>query len=251
MDGRVLVNGKIITELGTKVKPKKDIIQVDGKKIVLPDMKSTFWVIVNKPKSILTTAIDDKDRDTILSLVPRAKELRLLPVGRMERDATGLMILTNENGWLHPLTHPSFAIPKRYEVVIEGLPTDEDLDCLSKGPILEGEETSLPPCKVEVIDFDRTTGLSLIDITLKESRPRQLQRMMELIKCPMVSMKRIEFGPIQVKGLRRGQWRELSLTEIQKLKDCCIQTKPEKKPVVSRPQKSPANAFEHRHRSRA
>lgn len=126
-----------MTELGVKVSPQKDIIVVDGKKLSLPDSKNTFWVALNKPKSVITTMEDDKDRETIISLVPKAKELRLVPVGRLERDATGILLLTNEVGWIHPLTHLSFENFKKYEIVVQGMPTEADLDRLRDGIVLE------------------------------------------------------------------------------------------------------------------
>ena len=107
IDGRVVVNGKIVTELGLKIKPRKDTVVVDGKKIQLPDSNNVFWVLLYKPKDVITTLEDSKDRNTISTFVPKAKELRLLPVGRLDRASSGLLILTNENGWIHPLTHPS------------------------------------------------------------------------------------------------------------------------------------------------
>jgi len=190
LDGRVVVNGRLVTELGDKVKPRKDIIMVDGKKVVLPDAKATFWVVVNKPRSVLTTVTDDKDRETLLDLVPKAKELRLLPVGRLDRVTTGLMILTNDNGWIHPLTHPSFRHVKRYEVAVQGYPSEEALEQLNTGAfVLPGEAAPLVGCKVAVIDTDRASGLSLVDVTLEESRPQQIQLTMEALGCPVVSMK--------------------------------------------------------------
>lgn len=222
LDGRVVVNGKIATELGTKVKPRVDIISVDGKRVTLPDSKSVFWVMLHKPKSVISSVEDDKDRDTVTNLVPRAKELRLLPVGRMERDSTGLMLLTNDNGWIHPLTHPSFQHKTRYEVVVQGLPSDADLELLrSGGGKLDGDTVPLAPCTIEVIDTDRVSGLVLLDVRLTETRPMLLQRLMEMINRPLISLKRTEFGPLALKGLRKGQWRELTKSEVESIKKSC------------------------------
>lgn len=220
IDGRVSVNGKIITELGIKVNPRKDNIVVDGKKLILPDAKQVFWIILNKPKSLLTTMQDDLNRDTILSLIPKANELRLVPVGGLDRDYTGLLLLTNEVGWIHPLTHPSYVHINRYEIVINGIPTDTKLELLRKGILLEGDKTPCTPCEINVIDIDNRANLCLLDIKLEESKPLQLQRMMDIINCPLVSLKRTEFCNIKMKSLKKGLWRELTKTEIDTLKSC-------------------------------
>lgn len=154
--------------------------------------------------------------------------MRLLPVGRLDRDTTGLMILTNENGWIHPLTHPSFRHVKRYEVVVQGMPSEEMVKEVCAGLQLPNEPTRLQPCKMSVIDADRASGLTLIDITLDESKPQQIQILMDYLQCPVVSMKRTEFGPLKLGSLRRGQWREMTAAEITKLKLSCEPAKTEK-----------------------
>ena len=245
LDGRVSVNGKIVTEQGSKIKPRKDTVVVDGKKLQIPDAQSIFWVIVYKPKDTLTTLEDSngKDRTTIADLVPKARELRLLPVGRLERGSSGLLLLTNENGWIHPLTHPSFGNKRRYEVVAQGTPTDEDLNKIRAGVSLpfsyfpeenideekksnyhDKKKNSREKCKasnIKIIEQDTKNGLTLLDITLEDSRPSQIEQMLETIMCKYVSSKRIGYGPLTLKGLRKGQWRELSKVEIMKLKKAC------------------------------
>eukprot|EP01041_Mallomonas_annulata_P007396 gene7396-15101_t len=223
LDGRVTVNGKIVTELGIKVKPRKDLIIVDGKRIQVPDTKNTFWVILNKPKGVLCTMEDgEKDRETVSDLVPKAKELRLLPIGGLDRDSTGLVIMTNDNGWIHPLTHPSFLHNKQYEIIVNGQPTAEGLDKLRTGITLPDEPTRpCLPCDVSIVDYDKGNDLSMLSLSLSESRPQQLIRMMEAISCPMISCKLLQFGPIQLKSLKKSSWRELTTTEITKLKESC------------------------------
>jgi len=228
LDGRVVVNGKVVSEVGTKVNAKKDIILVDGKKLVLPDAKGTFWVVVNKPKSVLTTMDDDKkdkERRTVLDLVPKARELRLVPVGPMERDSTGLVVLTNDVGWIHALTHHSYVQTRRYEVVVSAFPEEAQLDMLRKGGYTLPQDArmglELPPmrpCTVNIIDVDNTGGLVLLDVAIEETRPQQVQGMMELINCPVVSIKRTGMATLKLAGLRRGQWKELTSAEVEKLK---------------------------------
>ena len=223
LDGSVSVNGNIVTELGVKVNHKKDIIMVNNKKVVVPDAKATFWVALHKPKDMLTTSNDDQDRDTITDLVPKAKELRLLPVGRLDRHTTGLMIMTNDNGWIFPLTHPSFEIKKRHDVIVTPIPTEEDLIKLRDGGlVLQDDITPLAPVGIQFRDIDKPNNLALLDILIEESqRPDQIERMMKLIKCTVVSMKRTEFGPIKLGGLKRGEWKELTANDVQKLKNTC------------------------------
>jgi len=223
LDGSVSVNGNIVTELGVKVNHKKDIIMVNNKKVVVPDTKATFWVALHKPKDMLTTSNDDQDRDTIIDLVPKAKELRLLPVGRLDRHTTGLMIMTNDNGWIFPLTHPSFEIKKRHDVIVTPIPTEEDLIKLRDGGlVLQEDITPLAPVGIQFRDIDKPNNLALLDILIEESqRPDQIERMMKLIKCTVISMKRTEFGPIKLGGLKRGEWKELTANDVQKLKNTC------------------------------
>ena len=235
LDGRVVVNGNIITELGVKIKPGTDIITVDGKKIQLPDSKSIFWVAVNKPRDILTTMEDEKSRETIVNIVPRAKELRLLPIGRLGRESTGIVLMTNENGWIHPLTHPSYHHRMRYEIVVKGFPNENELQKLRDGGVIlpdndkyiyEDNEPLLPIKPINIIDMDRGNMLSLIDIIIEESRPDLLQRIFSCyLKCDIVSIKRTEFGPIGLKGLRKGTWRELTKSEIENIKRSCKEVK--------------------------
>ena len=149
-------------------------------------------------------------------------------MGRLDRDTTGLIILTNENGWIHPLTHPSFRHSMRYEVVVQGMPNEDMVNELCAGLLLPGETVKMQPCKMSVIDADRASGLTLLDVALDESKPQQIQLMMEHLQCPVVSMKRTEFGPLKLGSLRRGQWREMTAAEITKLKLSCEPAKTEK-----------------------
>ena len=252
LDGRVSVNGKIIFELGCKVNPLKDIIAVDGKKIQLLDTQGIFWIMLHKPKDTLTTLEDTKDRTTIADLVPKAKTLRLLPVGRLERDASGLLILTNENGWIHPLTHPSYRLRRRYEVVVKGLPTETELNTVRINACLPGNETPIFKAnQVRILDQDVKSNLSLLDITLEDSKPRQIEKILQSISCTYLSSKRCGFGPLTLRGLRKGQWRELTSSEINNLKKSCIPASNEQKlPPSSHPETSVAtktdnsNSFE-------
>ena len=257
LDGKVTVNGKIVTELGIKVRPTKDLIIVQGRRVQVPDSKGTFWVAINKPKGVLCTREDvEKGRETISDLVPKAKELRLLPIGGLDRDSTGLVIMTNENGWIHPLTHPSFPHRKKYEIVVSGLPTDEALETIRQGLQLPDDNKPCAPCLIDLIDYDKKSNLAMLSLTITESRSQQISRMMEAISCPLVNTKLLQFGPIMLKGLRKGQWREFTGTEIKSLKESCKQSTSAADFAIkssSRPQKtlsSSSNDYADRSKSR-
>jgi 23S rRNA pseudouridine2605 synthase len=255
LKGRVMVNGAVIREPGHKVNIKKDVIIVDGERITLPDAKSTYWVAVNKPKGVITSMSDDKDRETLSSLVPKSKDLRIVPVGRLERDTSGLILLTNEVGWLHPLTHRSYKRqPNSYECVVRGAVEEEVIERLKRGGVevpavfdpATGDAVSsaaprterkqgyqrrsavtakkalemykLPPTILKLVDVDRKAGLSLLEVTVEEVLPQQMQRMFAMLGAPLLSMKRTEFGPVKLGSLKRGQWREMTGAEVEKLK---------------------------------
>jgi 23S rRNA pseudouridine2605 synthase len=222
LDGRVTVNGKLVTVLGTKIQTKKDVVAVDGKKISIPKGEDVFWVAVHKPKSVISSVTDREDRDSILGIVPKAKELRLIPVGGLDRDATGLLLMTNDIGWIHPLTHPSFRHHARYEVVVKGLPSEEEIEGLRSGKIKTAEEEyAVAPCTIELLDVDKPNDLSLIDVSLDEVIPKQIEKMFESINCEIIRVKRTEYATIKLRGIRRGAWRELSSAEINSLKESC------------------------------
>lgn len=199
---------------------RTDLISVDGAKIQLPDAKKTFWVVVHKPRNTLTTTSDEKERDTIMDLVPKAAELRLLPVGRLERDTTGVVILTNENGWIHPLTHPSFRIQKKFQVIVEGIPSEETLDKIRTDFQLE-DRTMMAGCEVKLVDSDKKQNLAALEIQFEDSQPWAIQKMLDFIGHSPTQIKRTAFGPIALNNLKRGQWRELTPSEVQKLKEAC------------------------------
>eukprot|EP01039_Chlorochromonas_danica_P007058 gene7058-7805_t len=235
-DGRVVVNGKIVTELGAKANIRKDTVTVDGQPVALPLETEVHWVAINKPKGLLTTMSDDKSRDTIISLIPKAHELRLVPVGRMPRDSTGLMLLTNEVGWIHALTHPSFQQSRRFEVAVEGTVNEAMIQEAEGGLLVGKDATPLPACKCRLLAVDGRAGLSLLDISIKECSTSLLDEIIEAMGCHMINWKRTAFGPIELRGLRKGDWRELTNSEITLLKQSCQKSET---PHITRPKDLP------------
>jgi 23S rRNA pseudouridine2605 synthase len=215
LDGRIAVNGKLVTTLGARVDPKRDTLCVDGKKIGFGMVQQPHWVAVNKPKSVLTTVRDENNRETVVKLIPAADELRLVPVGGMDRSDTGLLLLTNEVDWIHRLTHPSFPHRDVYEVTASGAPSDKDLTSL---PDETDSGTTTGTYKVELLDVDRRQGMCKLRVSMDHRRPRQLEELIERLGCTLVSSKRLEFAGIKLRGLKRGQWRELTPGEVATVK---------------------------------
>jgi pseudouridine synthase len=194
------------------MKINQDVLTVDGKRVVVPDAKHTHWVVLNKPKSVLTTMRDELSRNTILSLVPQANELRLVPVGGLDRDDTGLMVLTNEIGWIHRLTHPSFPHVHRYEATVQGVLSSDTLESFNEeGPSVAAE---FAVKSVELVDVDPKQRTSRLSILLDQRGPQQLEQFLERLGCALISLRRVEFAGVTLKGLKRGQWRELTDGEV-------------------------------------
>jgi 23S rRNA pseudouridine2605 synthase len=222
LDGRVFVNDRLVTELGRKVDPSSDRITVDGQLVSARPAAELKWVAVYKPKGYMCTCDDEKGRKTVLELVPGADRARLLPVGRLDRNTAGLLLMTNDNAWVNELTHPSKGFQKHYRVVVEGRPDDRTLTRLSDGSIhLADEDRPFAPCVVEwLADDDRRGGMvtTTLRLTLSEGRNRQIRRMMDAVHHPVYALTRTAIGPITLKGLAPGEWRELTAGEVNQLK---------------------------------
>lgn len=211
-EGRVSVNGKVVTELGTKIDENRDKVFVDNKKIVLEDK---VYLILNKPKGIVTTLKDEKGRMTVIDLIKDVPQ-RVYPVGRLDYNTEGLLILTNDGELTNKLIHPSFKIYKTYIAKLKGIPQEEKLDILRVGVKLEDGVTA--PARVNVLEIDKLTNSAKIEIVIHEGKNRQVRRMFEAIGYPVKSLKRIKFASLTIDGLPRGRYRYLSETEVENLK---------------------------------
>lgn len=212
-DGKVSVNGKVVTELGTKVDPLKDKVSVEGK--LIKQEKEQVYFILNKPKGYLSTAKDDRGRKTVLDLLPGVKE-RIYPVGRLDNNTEGLLVLTNDGELMNQLLHPKYEIYKTYVVKVDRSPSEEKLDRLRVGVALDDGVTA--PAKLHVTARDPMRDLTTIEITIHEGRNRQIRRMFAAIGHDVKALKRIEFAGLTLSGLRRGQYRELTSAEINHLR---------------------------------
>jgi pseudouridine synthase len=212
--GRVTVNGTTITELGTKADLDVDDIRVDERRVKRPQLHRYF--LLNKPRGYVTTRSDPEHRPTVLDLLKGVREY-VYPVGRLDFDSEGLLILTNDGDLAATLTHPKHEVERVYEAQVLGVPDAHDIDRLSRGIMLEGRRTA--PANVELLRERRTEGdTSILRITIHEGRSRQVRKMADAIGHPVRTLKRVRIGPIWDKTLRVGAYRELTPEEVQRLK---------------------------------
>ena len=209
-EGRIKVNGKVCT-LGIEVEPG-DTVTFDGQQVSLKDKFSYY--IMNKPKGYVTTVKDDKGRKTVMDLLP-PNVGRLYPVGRLDYDTEGLLILTNDGDLTNRLTHPRNETPKTYLVKIEGKITESNLAKLRNGVYLDGVKTNKATVKVVEEDYKFTK----LHVTITEGRNRQVRRMFETVESQVVFLKRIKIGDLTLRGLDRGAVRKLTQEEIHYLKN--------------------------------
>ncbi len=208
--GRVRVNGEIVREQGIKIDPQIDRVEVDGRPV--NEERKRVYVMLNKPVGYVSTADDQYGRPTVLDLVKGVEE-RIYPVGRLDYDTGGLIILTNDGEFTHRMTHPSHQIDKVYLALVMGLPGEEDLDRLRRGIPVEDYITS----PANVVLMEKRQNQALIRITIHEGRNRQVRKMCEAIGCPVLKLDRVAIGSLKLGKLGRGKWRYLTEEEIKKL----------------------------------
>jgi pseudouridine synthase len=214
--GRVAVNGRTVTTLGTKVDPARDEVRVDGRRLAAPPARR--YLLMNKPIGVVSTRRDPQGRPTVMDLLARAG-IRgyFFPVGRLDYDTEGLLLLTNDGAFAEQLSHPRHGVPRTYEVRVEGVPDERDLSRLQRGVRLDGRYTK--PARVRRLRDLRTKhGVQTdLELTLHEGRNRQVRRMCDEIAHPVVRLRRTRFGPIVDEGLHHGQVRDLRPGELRAL----------------------------------
>ena len=211
VDGRVSVNGKVVTELGTKV-TFKDKVTFDGAVISLDEDK--VYIAVNKPTGYLSAVSDDRGRKTVVDLVRDDFSERIYPVGRLDYDTEGLILLTNDGEFTYSVTHPKHNVNKTYEAVIRGKLTDDEIIKLCQGIDIGGFVTS--PAFVDIVD--ETGGKTIVQITIHEGKNRQVRKMFESVGHIVLKLKRIAVGSVKLGNLKSGKWRHLTDREIRTLK---------------------------------
>lgn len=218
LDGRVKVNGKVVTELGTKINPDKDIIEFDGKKV--EKVEKHVYILLNKPIGYVTTVKDQFDRPTVLDLV-KIKE-KVLPVGRLDMYTSGALMLTNDGDFINKITHPSHEVEKTYTVTVKGIVTQDDVEKLKNGveiPVDEkSEETFVTsPAKVKILKTDEEKNFSRLQITIHEGKNREVRKMCEAIGRKVLALHRRKIADLDVKNLEIGKWRYLTENEVKRL----------------------------------
>ncbi len=209
--GRVKVNGIVVTEMGTKV-GKNDVVMVDDK--VINKVTIMKYYVMNKPRNVVSTVSDPQGRKTIISILPdELKEMRLFPIGRLDYDTKGVLLLTNDGELMNNLVGPKSHIEKEYLVRVKGIPSREDLIKLSKGVRIDDYVTR--PCKVNLKDIDNRNQTALLSLVIEEGKYHQVKRMVEAIGYPALKLTRIRFGRIEADGLKEGEVRELTIHELK------------------------------------
>ena len=211
LQGKVKVNNKIITELGTKINPEKDKVTFEGKEVKKENQK--VYILLNKPIGYVTTAEEQFGRDKVLDLV-KVKE-RIVPVGRLDMYTSGALILTNDGEFVYKVTHPKHEITKTYTVTIHGIITKQEVEQLSNGVKIDDYITK--PAKVKILKTDEEKNISRIEITIHEGKNRQVRKMCEAISKKVIALHRSKIGNIGVKDLKLGQWRYLKENEVKQL----------------------------------
>ncbi len=214
-EGRVLVNKERVTRQGLKIDIEKDIVHVDGAKVhlVAVEAQERLYYLLHKPRKVMSTTKDPANRTTVIDLLGPLADLRLFPVGRLDYESEGAMLLTNDGALSHQLMHPSLKVPKRYEVKMKGRPSDEVLAKLEKGLYLEDG----PAKAFDVERLREVESNTWVAMTLKEGRNRLIRRMCWRVKHPVVRLIRTGIGPITLDGLQVGEYRELTSEEISAL----------------------------------
>jgi pseudouridine synthase len=210
VDGHVRVNGKVVRELGTSVEDT-DRVELAGKPVVIPDQKR--YLVLNKPVKVMTTMRDPGGRRTVASLIPREGG-RLVPVGRLDYDTAGVLLMTNDGELAHVLTHPRYGVDKTYRAVVQGRLQGEDMKRFLEGMRLNDGRSE--PAKVRVVRVGQAA--SEVDVTIHEGRNRQVRRMFEATSHPVISLVRLRFGPLSLGDLRPGNWREATDKELGALR---------------------------------
>ena len=211
LQGKVKVNGEIVTELGKKINPEIDIVEFENKKI--KENTKHVYILLNKPIGYVTTAEDQFQRDTVLDLV-KVKE-RVVPVGRLDMYTSGALILTNDGDFVYKVTHPKHEINKTYTVTVKGIVQNSEVEQLRQGVQIEDYITK--PAKVKILKTDTEKNISRLEITIHEGKNRQVRKMCEAIGRRVLALHRSKIGNIGVKDIGLGKWKYLNAKEVEQL----------------------------------
>lgn len=207
---KVMVNGEVVTELGTKVSPS-DVISIDGV-IINKDVKHEYYIL-NKPRSVISSVNDEAGRITVVDLIDT--EARIYPIGRLDYDTTGLILLTNDGDFANALMHPSRQIEKTYIAKLDKILTKEDILAIKKGITIDKRIVEVKRFKVKKRDLEKNTDI--VEITIVEGRNHIVKRLFKELGVNVVKLSRIAYGFLDIKDLKSGEYRNLTIKEIKKL----------------------------------
>lgn len=210
--GKVTVNGEIV-EIGRKINPEIDLVEYAGK-VIKPKKRNNIYILLNKPIGVVTTVEDQFKRETVLDLVK--VDERIVPVGRLDMYTSGALILTNDGDFVYKVTHPKHEITKTYNVTLIGIVSDNDIEKLKSGVIIDNEYTTRP-AKARILKIDMEKKISRVEITIHEGKNRQVRKMCESIGKKVLALHRSKIGDIGVKDIELGKWRYLREDEVKKL----------------------------------
>ena len=212
--GQVTVNGEL-AHLGQKADPAVDVIEVDGKRLRANNRPGFFYILLNKPRGVVSTCDDPQGRRTVLDLLPDSLRSGsgLHPVGRLDTDSTGALLLTNDGQLTYQLTHPRHQIPKTYRVTVQGNPSTQTLNRWRQGLYLKGRKTLPAGVKVLRVMAQKVQ----LEVILREGRNRQIRRVADALGHPVISLHRVAIGAIGLKGLAKGAYRTLTVSDIERL----------------------------------
>jgi 23S rRNA pseudouridine2605 synthase/16S rRNA pseudouridine516 synthase len=208
-EGRVMVNGKVVTTPGIRIDPQHDEVIVDGKIYARPEGRKVY-ILFNKPRNVITTSSDEKNRQTVLDFIDTGE--RVFPVGRLDRKTTGLLLLTNDGYLAHKLTHPSSNVKKEYIAVLDEKFTQKHIPLLTGGMRLKDTGEKVSPCRAKILD----DGLQVL-LSIHEGKNHQVRRMFETLGFEVKRLERVAYAGLQAGELRRGEWRYLSRNEVREL----------------------------------
>ncbi len=211
VEGKISVNGEVVTELGTKINPTVDKVTYCGKEI--QNSEKLVYILLNKPIGYVTTAKDQFDRDTVLDLI-KVRE-RIIPVGRLDMYTSGALILTNDGDFVYKITHPKHEVTKTYTVTLHGIIDVESVEKLRQG--VEIEDYITRPARVKILKTDLEKDISRLEITIHEGKNRQVRKMCEAVGRKVIALHRSKIGDIGVKDLKIGNWRYLKDYEVKSL----------------------------------
>lgn len=214
-DGKVFVNGNKVTELGTKVDTSNDEVVVDGVPI---NREEPVYYLLYKPTGVISSVSDEFDRKVVTDYINVHQ--RIYPVGRLDFDTSGLLLLTNDGEFANLLMHPKYKIKKTYIAKVEGMPLRETLKKLEKGVQLEDGKTA--PSQVKVKKTDKTKNSAIVEITIHEGKNRQVRRMLEAVGHPVIKLKRENYGFLHLRGMNAGEYRELKPHEVKQLREIAV-----------------------------